>query len=89
MLLKNCSSWKNAQLFDVNVIYKICGKLVYYSKSNCEDSLMPRLLPKLNWHCASLRTRISKSQEIILGNLGSDSKVWTSSNKYSTLEQEP
>ena len=50
---------------------------------------MPRLLPELNWHCASLRTRISKSQEIILGNLGSDSKVWTSSNKYSTLEQEP
>ena len=27
---------------------------------------MPRLLPKLNWHCASLLTRINKSQEIIL-----------------------
>ena len=38
MLLKNCSSWKNAQLFDVNVIYKICGKLVYYSKSNCDHT---------------------------------------------------
>ena len=38
------------------------------------------------WNCESLPTRISKSQEIILGNLGSDSKIWASSNKYSTLE---
>lgn len=87
MLLKNCSSWKNAQLFDVNVIYKICGKFIAVKvTATIRGFSTAETFAETKWHYASLRTRIRKSQEIILGNFASDSKIWASSNKYSTLE---